>query len=179
MTLAEAEELLNKHNISFEPIEYETEKMYWQHAMLFPYTANAKPCKVTALVIKSKNDKKDIELQFNAVDHEFVFEELRFGGYCYEMFDIPEDTLPTDLIEKITEIMQGNLTIIVLNDLKKKRWNGDACFDRNDDDDVFGEAGFQKALQRIENRKSLFTKLFRHQKQYEIYDWNTYRCVIK
>lgn len=131
------------------------------------------------MIIRSNNGKKDIELQFNDVDNVFRFEELQFGDYCYEMFDCKEDMLADDLIRNILEIKQGNLTVIVLNYIRKKRWLADTCFDLSDDDDAFGEPGFQKALKRIKRPKGLFSQLLRFKEQYEIYDWNTYQCIIK
>lgn len=179
MTLDEVKALLSENNISFGLYEFNNEAEYWHHTTLFPYTKNAKPCKVTAVIIRSNNGKKNIELQFNAVDDMFRFEELWFGDYCYEMFDYNEDMLADDLIRNILEIKQGNLIVIVLNDIRKKRWLADACFDLSDDDDDAGEPGFQKALQRIKRPKGLLSKLLRFQEQYEIYDWNTYQCIVK
>lgn len=179
MTLDEAKALLSENNISFELQEFNNEAEYWHHTTLFPYTKNASPCKVVAIIIKSDNGKKDIELQFKAVDDLFYFEELWFGDYCYEMLDYNEDMLADDLIRNILEIKQGNLKVIVLNDIRKKRWLGDSCFNLTDDDKLFGEPGFQKALQEINKPKGLFSKFLKLKKQYEIYDWNTYQCIIK
>lgn len=176
MTLNEAKALLSENNISFELHEFNNEAEYWRHTILFPHTKNAKSCKVIAIIIKSNNGKKDIELQFNAVGDVFLFEELRFGDYCYEMFDYNEDMLANDLIRSILEIKQGNMIMIVLNGIRKKRLLADACFDLSDDNDVFR---FQKALQRIKKTKGLFSKLLRVKKQYEIYDWNSYQCIVK
>jgi hypothetical protein len=62
---------------------------------------------------------------------------------------------------------------------KGRFWIADMCFDRNDtEDDLFGEAGFQKAMRRFQKRKGLFGKMFQRQRQYEIYDWNSYQCII-
>ena len=179
MTLTEAKELLMKNDITFEELEFETEAEYWLHAVSFPYIKNAKSCKVKAIIIKSNNEKKNIELQFNDVDGVYCFEELYFGDYCFEMFDYnDEEVLANDLISNILEIKQGNLRIINLTDLTKKRWLADACFDLNDDD-ASGEVDFQKAMKRIEKPKSFLSKLKKSKKQYEIYDWNTYQCIIK
>ena len=179
MTLDEVKDLLKVNNISFELCEFENEKEYWHHTMLFPYTKIAKPCKVIALLIRSKNGYKNIELQFNELGDNFIFEELRFGDYCYEMFDCEEEILAQELINRILEIRQGKLVIIVVNDLKNKRRIGDACFDRGDEDKFFGESGFQKAMQRIEKPKSFLSKLFGAKEQYEIFDWNIYQCIVK
>ena len=179
MTLNEAKVLLSKNSISFELCEFQNEAEYLHHTMLFPYTKNTERCKVIAIIIRSKNKKKNIELQFNAVDDIFRFEELWFGNYYYEMFDVKNEFLADDLLARIVEIKSGNFTVISANDIRKKCWLGDAYFARNDDDVFFGEPGFQKTIQRIQKPKGFFAKISRSVKQYEIYDWNTYQCIIK
>lgn len=179
MTIEEAKELLKVHSISFEQGEYKNEKEYWHHVLAFPYTANAKLCKVIALVIRSNNGKKHIELQFNSTPDGWMFEELWFGGYSYEMFDTSEEALPTELVENISNTMKNKLVFIECYDLKKKKWCGDAVFDCTDQDEIFGKPGFQKAMGRIGEQKGFFAKLLRTKKQYEIFDWNSYQCIVK
>ena len=179
MTLNDAKILLSENNIVFDVREFESETAYWHHVSMFPYTKNAKPCKVIALIIPSNNGRNDIELQFNANDNSIRFEELWFGGYSFESFDCNEEMLADDLLDRIKEIQSGNFVVIIAIDLKNRRWLGDACFDLNDDDDAFGRQGFEKAMGRINKPKGLLSKLFRTQKQYEVYDWNTYQCNVK
>ena len=179
MTLFEAKKLLTENNFVFEVSEFEDEAAYWHHTMLFPYTKNARNCKVIALIITSKNGKKNIELQFNAVDDDFLFEELRFGDFCFEMFDYKEEILANDLLNHINEIKGGAFSVIVANDLKNKKWLADACFDLDDDDDAFGRQGFEQAIQRIRQPKGFISKLLKSKLQYEIYNWNTYDCIVK
>jgi len=179
MTLNDAKTLLSENDVNFDVCKYENEATYWQHRMLFPHTKNAKNCRVITLIIVSNNNKKNIELQFNEVGDEFRFEELSFGDYCFEMFDYNEEMLAEDLLTSIKEIQSGNFVVIIANNLKSRHWLGDACFDLNDDDDVFGRQGFEKAIGRINKPKRLLSRLFRTQTQYEIYDWNTYRCIVK
>lgn len=179
MTLDEAKVLLSEHNIPIELCEFHNEAEYWCHTTLFPYTKNAQSCKVIAIIIRSNNGKKNIELQFNAVGDVFRFEELWFVDYAFEMFDYNEDMLADDLLRNILEIKQGNLIIIDRNDIVKKRLLADACFDLSDEDNDFGEPGFQKALQRIKRPKGLFSKLRRVKEQYEIYGWDSYQCTVK
>ena len=178
MTLNDARILLSENNIDFNVCEYVNEATYWHHRTLFPYTKNAKSCRVTTLIIASKNKKKNIELQFNYVGNEFCFEELSFGDYCFEMFDYNEEMLADDLLDRIKQIQSGNFVVIIANDLKNRRCLGAACFELNDDD-AFGRQGFEKAMRQINKPKGLLSKLFRTQKQYEIYDCNTYRCIVK
>ena len=179
MTLDDAKVLLSENNISLEVDEYENEKEYWHHTMLFPYTKNAKNCKVFAIVIKSNNGKKNIELQFNENNGVFFFEELRFGGYCFELFDIKEGILVETLIDDIVQIQKGNLTVIEANNLNKRCWSGDAIFDLDDEDDVFGKSGLEKAILHIKKPKGLLSKIFGSKMQYEIYDWNIYQSIVK
>lgn len=173
MTLEEAKELMRSNNIPFELREFQNEKEYWHHVTLFPYTQNAKPCKVLAMVIRSNNGKKDIELQFNASGDSFHFEELHFGDFGYEMFGCA-----SELLDRINEIKSGSFTVIIANDIKKKRWLGDACFDLSDDD-AFDKPGFEKTMKRIQKPKGFASKLIKSKKQFEIYDWNTYQCIVK
>ena len=60
MTLNDAKILLSENNIVFDVREFENETAYWHHLSMFPYTKNAKSCKVIAIIIKSKNEKKNI-----------------------------------------------------------------------------------------------------------------------
>lgn len=179
MTLDDAKVLLSENDVPFELREFNNEAEYWHHVALFPYTKNAKPCKVIAMIIRSNNGKKDIELQFNAVGDGFRFEELRFGNFNYEMFDYNEDMLADDLIRNILEIKQGNLSIIVSNDMRKKRFLAAGCFDLSDDDEIFGKPGFQESLQWIKRPKGWRSKLLRVRVQHEIYDWNSYQCIVE
>ncbi len=179
MTLSEVKILLSENNIDFDVCEYENEATYWHHISLFPYIKISRNCRVTTLIIVSINKKKNIELQFNDVGNEFRFEELYFGDFCFEMFDYNEEMLADDLLDQIKEIQSGNFVVIVANDLKNKRWLGDACFNPNDDDDIFGQQGFEKTMARINKKKGFLARLFKSRTQYEIYDWNTYQCIVK
>ena len=179
MTLEEAKQLLRTNNIEFNILEFSSEAEYWRHSVLFPVTKNSEPCKVIAIIIKSNNEKKNIELQFNLRDNGFLFKELSFGDFCFEMFDCKEEYLSKDLLENIQLIMSGYFKVIIANDLKKRRWRCDICFDMNDDDDVFGEQGFEKAINRIKKPKSFISKLTKSKVLYEIYDWNTYQSIEK
>lgn len=179
MLLDEVKQLFVENNISFELVEYENEKEYWHHLTLFPHTENAKFCKVKALVVKSNNKSKNAELQFNEINAVFLFEELRFGDYCFEFFDADEDFLTTELISAVKELQEGNLVVIAVNNLKKRRFVGDAIFDLTDDDVSFGKVGYEKAMLWIHKPRNFGDKLFKPIIQYEVYDWNSYQCIIK
>lgn len=135
--------------------------------------------KVKVIVVKSNTARQNIELQFIETNGIFVFKDLYFGDYCFEFFDVRKEILATELISTVNKIQKGKTIVIVANNLKKKRWIGDAIFDLNNDDDLFGKHGYEKAMQRINKPRKLFGKLFKSKVQYEIYDWNSYRCIVK
>ena len=149
MTLSEAKLLLEKRCIPYRIAQYENQTEYYLHLSPFSTVAHAKNCKVTALVIPSVNGVKDIELQFDQKRGEYVFADLYFGDYSFEMFDYNPDMLEADLLDQIGEIVDGKTAFIVSNDLKRKRWRSDACFDLTDDDNVFGEPGYREAIEHL------------------------------
>ena len=179
MTLTEAKTLLERKRIPYQTAQYENEAEYWRHCMPYPHTANAKNCRVTALVIPAVNGVKDIELQFNRHRGEYAFQELWFGAYSFEMFDTLEEFLEADILEIIGQIVDGKLTVVECHDLKRKRCISDGLFDLTDSDGVFGAPGFREAVARIEKPKTLWQKLTRQKLQYDIYDWRTHRQILK
>ena len=179
MTLTEAKTLLERRRIPYQTAQYEDEAAYWRHLMTFPYTRSARKCKIIALVIPSVNGVKDIELQFSRHQGQYVFDELYFGSYCFEMSDYDPDLLEADLLDNIGQIVGGKVAVITAENLKKKRWLGDSRFDLTEDDNVFGLQGFRDAVAQIEAPKTFWQKLTGRKTQYDIYDWRTYRQIVK
>ena len=179
LNLKEVQELLSQNNIIFHPVHYKNEAEFFNHIELFPYTAKCKKGETISLTILSKNEKKNIEIQFNESSEGFLFEELWFGGYSFEMFDVSEEYIASELLSQINDIMERKMVFIEAHDMKKKCWLGDAVFDYKETGDVFGVSGYRRALQRIEKPKSLFSKIIKSKKRYEIFDWETYRLIEK
>jgi hypothetical protein len=179
MTLLEAKTMLERRQIPYETAQYENEAEYFCHLMPFPYLKNAESCQVIALVIPSVNGMKNIELEFLPKRGEYVFHELHFGGYCFEMYNHDADLLEADLIDLIGQVVDRKLGVIEVNDRRKKRWKSTLCFDLSDDDDVFGTRGFRETLEQIDSPKTFWQKLTGQCIQYDIYDWRNYRQVIK
>ena len=179
MTLTEAKILLEKRRIPYQTAQYENEGAYYRHLTPFSNVKHSRPCKVTALVIPSVNGVKDIELQFNRSRRDYIFRDLHFGGYSFEMFDCAPDLLEADLLDLIGRIVDGKLAFVEVNDPKRRRWLSDSCFDLTAEDNVFGAAGYREAVAKIEKPKTLWQKLRGRRIQYDIYDWRTYRQVIK
>ena len=179
MTLSQTKELLKSNFIQFTEMEFANEVDFLNHISQLPYTKKAKEHKFYALIIQSNNGKRHVELEFEEKNGEYVFWDLWFGDFCFEYF-LCDSINCASLVEEIQEIMNGNHTIIVVSNPKTKQWLSDSYFDRNDiDDDMFGEIGFQKAMKRIRQKKTFWEKLFGFNRNYEIYDWNTYECITK
>lgn len=174
MTLLEVKVLLYNNNIPYDCVVYENESEFLSHIVMFPTTIQATLHKITSLVIRSNNGKTNIELVFSQADEDFLFEELFFGEYSFELFDFDEALIADQIISNIKAIMGGCFAFISANDLKHRCWLGDACYDlmnsRND---------YDATLRRIQKPKGFLAKLTHSKIQYEIYDWNTYRTVIK
>ena len=179
MTLTEATIFLQRHRIPYQTARYEDEADYRRHLMPFPDTNNAGKSKVTALVIPAVNGVKDIELQFNRIRGDYVFEELYFGCFCFDLVYHEPDVLEADLLDLIGRIVDGKLAVIECHDLKRKRCVSDGSFDLSDEDNVFGAPGFREAVAKIEAPKTFRQKLLGQKLQYEIYDWRTYRQIVK
>lgn len=178
MTLQEVARLLEENNYVFKVVEYENEREFFEHIYLFPELNDAADCRVRSIVIECNNGVKNIEIQFNEIDGEFVFIELLFGEFCFDMYECEPEYLENDLLFHIYQVISEEIAIITRNDLKKKKWLDDACFSLYDDDPVFGEPGFFMALQTIQRPKSPLEEKLTSKKQYEVYTCNSYQCII-
>lgn len=176
MNLKEVKELLDKNNITYQLIQYNDEMDFWKHIIAFP--SNTRGCKekIIVIVIESNNGKKNIEIQFEETPDGFEFVDLYFGGFDFELFDTKDEYLSDELISLITEIMECKVGFIELVDLKNKRWCADASYEYEDEESMLD---YQRALQKIEKPRSFFDRIKKSKLQYEIYDWNTYRCIVK
>lgn len=179
MTLTEAKTLLERKRIPYQTALYESEAEYLRHLMPSPYTQNIPKCKVTALVIPSVNGVKNIEMQFNRVRGQYLFEELWFGSFCFDLYNHDPDILEADLLDIIGRIVDGKMAVIECYNLKRKRWVSDSSYDLTDDDNVFGAPGLRDALKKIDAPRTFWQKLTGQKLQYDIYDWRTHRRVVK
>ena len=180
MTLSRFKTLLNTNSIPYQEREFENETAFVKYVIENPCIGRAKDNKHYALIIQSNNGNKHIILEFEEKNNEYVFWDLWFGDFSFEYFlgDAAGDN--SYLMDKIQELIKGTTTIVSVTNAKTKRWIADAQFDRNDtEDDLFGEVGFQKTMKRIQKKKSFLERLFFAERKYEIYDWNTYKVIIK
>ena len=179
MTLGEVQRLLNEREIKYYLRKYETEKDFLEHIYLFPETEGAEECHVCSIVIPCQNEFKDMEIQFNKIDGVYTFVEILFGEFCFEMYDHPDEYFAEDLMHIIFQVISGQIVVIVRNDIDKKRWVGDACFYLSDDDPVVGEPAFFRELERLQLPKTFLEEKLTTKKQYEIYSYNSYQCIVR
>lgn len=183
MTLEYAKKLLSEKGIPFIETIYESEKEYWLKNKEFENASfkNAREMKVATIVIMSNNKHKNLILQFYEKNNEFEFDDMLFGAWFFEMFDYNPDMLVDDLLHNIEFVMSGNAMVIDSYKIchGTKKWYSDAIFNMSDDENVSDKLGFEKALARIEQKKSFLKTLFGVKMYYDIYDWNTYRNVVK
>ena len=180
MTIDEAKTLLDLNNIPFSELHFNTVTEFRRHISPFAYLKDAAESQVNVLVISSNNTHKNIELQFidDNNDGNYTFVDLYFGEYSFELFDCQEEFLQESIMDEINSIVSNDIVVIVSNDLTKEKWRGDKIFDKTEND-FFGLPGFERAMRRINKRKGFFSKIFGSKIQYEIFDWNTYQCIVK
>ncbi|MBR6595634.1 MAG: hypothetical protein IKK72_03550 [Oscillospiraceae bacterium] len=179
MNLIDAKTLLEKRRIPYHMTQYEGETEYFRHLTAFPRRDAGRKCPVTALVIPAVNGEKHIEMQFNRARGGYVFEELYFGGFSFELCDCEPDMLEAELMDIIGRIVDGKLAVIECCDPKRRRWISSGSFDLKDNDNVFGAPGFREAIARIEKPRTFRQKLIGRKRQYDIYDWRTCRQILK
>ncbi|MBR3738533.1 MAG: hypothetical protein IKN26_07340 [Eubacterium sp.] len=160
-------------------VKYQSETDFLKHIYKFPDLKDSSDCSVKALVLPCKNKHKNIELQFNEINGEYVFVEMLFGDFCFEMYDCPEEILLNEIMRVIYQVFSDLIAIIVQNDIKNKKWIGDDCYYLIEDDPVFGEPGFFNALSRIQRPQNPFEKMFSNKREYEIYSYSSYQSIIK
>lgn len=181
MTLDKVIAILDAHNIYFSKLHFNNVADFRLHMSPFAYLKNAGANPVSVLCIPSNNGHKNIELQFidKENDGNYTFVDLYFGEYFYELFDCQEECLEQSIMDEITGIISNDVIVIVANDLKNKRWYSSQIFDKKEKDG-FGLPGFERAMQQIsKRRKKFFPNPFKSKMQYDIYDWNTYQCIVK
>ena len=131
------------------------------------------------ITISNPDHDKNIELIFDSDEDNPNFYDLDFGGYCYELFDCNEDDIANQLIKEIKDIISGNVYIIYARNAKSGEWFFDGCFFDSPDEDENTMDEFQNLIARIRSPKSWLRKIIKRIDQYEIFNWNSYECVIK
>lgn len=180
MHITEAEALLRGHNIPFETAEYADENTFYRQNFLFTNAHCTERLRVKALTVYSPNGHRNIVLQFTETNGEFEFVDLYFGGFCFELFALEagnseaEEKPETVLLEMISDITAGDVSVIEAYDLKKKKRLGNRAFYGAED-----EAAYQNKIKRIGRPKGFFGRLFKTETLYEIFNWNEYNKIVR
>ena len=90
MLLDEAKNLLFANHIEFQEQAFENETAFLRS--LGELCPGGRPCAVAALTIPSKNGRKDISLHFIEESGRFLLEDLWFGDFSFELFDLDEES---------------------------------------------------------------------------------------
>ena len=177
MTIEHVKSMLMERRIPFLIFDYDNEEEYLKHVHKYPELKYAQPCRVKVIVIECFNGYKNLEIQFNEEDGEFLFIELLFGEYCFDMYENQNEFTPNDLMYNIHQVLSEQLAIIVKNDIKRERWISDDCYVLNDDDPIFGEPAFFAAVGYINRPHRFYESLKSPRYQFEIYTANSYQCI--
>lgn len=178
VTAERIRERLNSLSIPFEEEHYDNRYALWQALEVFPDTKEQPLCPVLALVIRSSNGKMDLSLAFEHIDGEWLFYDLFFGPHDYEFFTLDEEYIEETLIDTIAAIMKNETAVIYAVDPKRQEWLWDGSFDMGDPD-PHDRNDFERMLKKLEKPKGWLSRLMKRQIRYDVYDWNTYRCIIK
>lgn len=164
MNITEAEALLRGHNIPFETAEYADENTFYRQTFLFTNAHCTESLRVKALTVYSPNGHRNIVLQFTEKDGEFEFVDLYFGGFCFELFALEAGNSETEekpeavLLEMISDITAGEVSVIEAYDPKKKKRLGNWAFYGAE-----GDAAFQSKIKRLERPKGFWESFFKGQ----------------
>ena len=180
MTFEEVKVLLEENNIEFNDEYYDNEEEFLKHIYMFPDLRNANDYKVRSIVIPCKNGVKNIELQFNSDENgEYIFDEMLFGEFCFDMKECEVEFLNDDIIGNINQVINDQIIIITRNNLDKKKWVDDICFNMYNDDPKYGEPGFYAALEVIRAPKSFLEEKLSSTMSFDIYSGSTYQRIIR
>lgn len=176
ITIEQFKKCLDNENILYKSQEYDNLEEFYDHLYMFPvYNKKERIGKVKALIIKNDNNNKDIELIFCEDNKDFFFNDMFFGEYSFEFFDWDVNYEEIDdLLLEIKNIMENNVSVIIINNISKKRYVGDFCFDGTNKDK------YQRIINSINKPKSIIKKIFSKSiLQYDIYNWNDYYVIKK
>lgn len=179
MTLETARELLQQQGLAFTQTVYDSQTAFWQQMCQVPPAAADQSDRVAALELPSNNGRTKLVLEFHETARGALLEDLWFGGYSFELFDLQEESLPEELGRCMAQIMRGELVFVCAYDLKKQMRRADAAYDCSPENPASDLPGLQRALRRIEKKKSRISRWLGRKILYEIYDWNTYRAIVK
>lgn len=186
MTLTEMKAWLDENGIEYkeETYSYSGEMKEPETPSFFSRLFAVEPLYKSGkeLIIESKNGKRNLELSFGRDNTNYIFTLMMFGNY---LFDIDEEDFNIEeAAELVRSVIQGNKKFICEygedfadDDIS----DNDECFDMADPKE---RDAFHRKVDRIRNvNQGMLNKvikfLYQVPKKYEIYDWNTYECIVR
>ena len=166
MDIDRAKEMLKRRKARYKEASYATEKDYWRHICEYYYCEHASDNKVRALVIPCKNGGRNIELQFTENNGNFIFTELYFGSFCFELSESTqqEEEQERELNNHLDNLLEGRYTVVTAADLNAGRLVFDGFSPDMPPDTK------QRLADRLGKANSIWGRLGRKNFAYEIYD---------
>ena len=175
MNIDEAKKLLTDKGLSFIEKDFATQREYWEHCSEFWHMelASTSPdSRMKALVIPCANGKKDIELEFKMKDGGFVFSDLLFGSFSFEIVEFLSEgeTVEGEIMKYLPDLLENRYTILTVNQV------GRGVILDSYRPDITKEAR-EKLLKAYGSAFSFWGKLFKRRFIAEVYDRDTYETV--
>ncbi len=133
------------------------------------------------LSIQNPNHQMDIHIIFNDATENPEFSDLEFGNYWYELFDCEEKYIAQELLNEIQRIINGSTHIIFVSTMKNgiRRWCWDGMYVDLPDEEINSMDSFYKAVKKIKAPKSWWQKLLGKTEVYEVFNWKSYKKIVK
>lgn len=175
MNIDEAKKLLTDKGLSFIEKAFATQREYWEHCSEFwhmEYASTSPDSRIKALVIPCANGKKDIELEFELKEGEFVFSDLLFGSFSFEIVEFLSEgeTVEDEIMKYLPDLLESRYTILTVNQI------GRGVILDSYRPDVTKEAR-EKLLKAYGSAMSFWGKLLKRRFIAEVYDRDTYEAV--
>lgn len=166
MDIDRAKEMLKRRKTRYKEASYATEKEYWRHICEYYYFEHASDNRVRALVIPCGNGERSIELQFTENNGSFIFTELYFGTFCFELSESAEEgeERERELNKHLGNLLEGRYTVVTAADINAGRLVFDGFSPDMPPDTK------QRLADRIGKANSIWGRLARKKFAYEIYD---------
>ena len=172
MNIDKAKKLLSDNGISFIEKDFATQREYWEHCSEFwhiEHASTSPDSRRKALVIPCANGKKDIELEFELKDDEFVFADLLFGSFSFEILDFltEGETVEDEIMKYLPDILKNRYTVLTVNQVGRGVIMDSYRINVSEEDRA-------KLLDAYGRAQTIWGKLLRRRYAIELYDRNSY-----
>lgn len=176
MNILQVEKLLSEHNFTFDKRIYKNANAFFSENFKFFNRTVESENEIAALIIKSNNRKTNIVLQFNKNSDVFVFYNMYFGCFDFELFNTEEECLEDSILNAVSCITAEKHKFIAVYNLKSKKMIFDCRLDLSEHEE---KEYYQDLKMKIDKTKSFLKRLIGAETMYEEYDWDSYSSLIK